>query len=410
MFCWKRTVQTILFPDNNQFKMKKHHTPMIHNRTASDGEIIGLIKQRILSIPDPEILEDAEKWTKIIQPSGIDLRVGDQAWLMAGSARPMSKEAVNDVVARFAVKELDLASPTDLLRDSVYVIELQETSNSQRPMHFLANSKSSSGRLDLQTRLLTDGNPHYDSFHGPYSGRLYMEVVPNSFHCQLQKGTPLNQLRFSSGNPVMPDDEIRSVLKVKPLLYSKEGKPLGFGQVIVDGGLVLTVDLNGEHTDKPEIVGYRAKKSCGLKVDLQKTKQDSWGKFFDPIEKPKNGKLLLEPDYFYLLSTNEAIVLPPAFAGELAQFDPRVGHITSHYAGFFDPGFGYFPGKEEQGNTATLEVRVHNKAEIIRDGQPIAVLRVERMANDPLFYYGCPERSSNYSRQTGVRYGKHFKE
>jgi len=383
---------------------------MIPNRTASDGEIIGLIKQRILSIPDPEILEDAEKWTKIIQPSSLDLRMGDRAWLMKGSARPMNDETVADLVTRYVSEEWDLTSSVDLLRDSVYVIELQETVNTKMPMWFRANPKSSSGRLDLQTRLLTDFNPHYDSFHGPHSGKLYIEVVPNSFHATLCKGTALNQLRVSLGNPLMPDDEIRDLLKLKPFLYSKEGKPLEFDQVTVDGGVVLTADFNGKYTNEPRIVGYRAKKGCGSKVDLQKTKQDSWSKFFDPIERPKNGELLLEPGYFYLLSTNEAIVLPPAFAGELAQFDPRVGHITSHYAGFFDPGFGYFPGKEEQGNTATLEVRVHNKAEIIRDGQPIAVLRVERMANDPLFYYGCPERSSNYSRQTGVRYGKHFKE
>ncbi len=383
---------------------------MIPNTTASDGEIIDPIKQRIMSIPDPEILEDPEKWIKIIQPSSLDLRVGDRAWLMEGSIRPMSNETVADLVKRYASEEWDLTSPVDLLRDSVYVIELQETVKAERPMWFRANPKSSSGRLDLQTRLLTDFYPHYDSFHGPHSGKLYIEVVPHSFHTMLRKGTALNQLRFSLGNPLMPDDEIRSILKAKSFLYSKEGKPLGAKEVTVDGGLVLTADFNGKYTNEPRIVGYRAKKGCGLKVDLQKTKQYSWHNFFDAIERPKDGKLILEPGYFYLLSTNEAISLPPAFAGELAQFDPRVGHITSHYAGFFDPGFGYFQDKKKQGNTATLEVRVHNKPEIIRDGQPIAVLRLERMGDNPLYPYGCEKRSSNYSRQIGVRYGKHFKE
>ncbi len=381
---------------------------MISNTTASDQDMLKLMRQSTINIPDAEILSDSERWSKIIQPSGLDLRVGDKAWLMRGSSRPLNDETVESLIRLLAVEKFDLTQDTDLLRDSVYLVELQESVNINEYAHLRANPKSSSGRIDLLTRLVADNNHHYDSIHRKYEGKLYAEVVPSSFHCILRKGTSLNQLRYSLGNPVMSDDEIRSVLKSQPILYSKNG--LAIREAVIDNGLVLSVDLNGRYTGNPNIIGYRAKKNIGLKINLQQEKQYPWTNFFDPLSPPEKGTLLLEPGNFYLLSTNEAVAIPPGFAGELAQFDPRVGHITSHYAGFFDPGFGYFHNEKKQGNTATLEVRVHNKPEVIRDGQPICVLHLERMAQEAASPYGGKYRRSHYKRQIGVTYSKHLRE
>ena len=378
------------------------------NTTASDQDLLALIREKSISVADPTIINKAQRYLQVIQPSSLDLRVGSRAWLMRGSSRPLQDETISDLIQRSAIQEYDLQAGASLLRDSIYLVQLQETTQIGPLAHLRANPKSSSGRLDLQVRLLTDHNPHYDTLRGPYQGGMYVEVIPNSFHVFLQPGTSLNQLRYSLGNPVMSDDEVRSVLMNQPLVYTKEGKSLSREKCAIDSGIVLTVDLNGKHTGSG-IIGYRAKKNNGLVVDLQKKQQYPWSEFFEPLNIPKNKELLLEPGYFYLLSTDEAVSIPPGFAGELAQFDPRMGHLTTHYAGFFDEGFGYFPGKKIQGNTATLEARVHNKPELICDGQPICVLRLERMAWPAKFPYGCPERSSHYARQIGVRYGKYFR-
>src|SRR3989344_3040846 len=247
-----------------------------------------------------------------------------------------------------------------------------------------------------------------ETITGPYSGKMYLEIVPNSFDLFLRTEDALNQLRYSLGNPLMTDEEIYSVLGTCSLIYNKEGKAVPADKVKVDSGIVLTVDLEGEYTNS-SVVAYRAKRNCQLSVDFQAIGKHHLYKYFDAIEKPKNKELKLEPGYFYLLSTKEAVSIPPPFAVELSQFDHRAGNVTWHYAGFIDPGFGYFPCEEQQGNTITLEARVHNRAEIIRHGQPIGVMKMERMSSKPLFPYG-KDRSSNYSRQIGVRHGKHFSE
>ncbi|MDP3734680.1 MAG: 2'-deoxycytidine 5'-triphosphate deaminase [Nanoarchaeota archaeon] len=383
---------------------------MLPNTTAADKDLLELINKNSIIIPIDSLNEaEREKVIKNIQPSSIDLRIGNLIWLMKGACRPMKNETVSQLLHNNSVKELELDDFL-LLRDRVYVVKLQEMVNIQEYARIRTNAKSSSGRLDLQVRLLADHTPHYDSVNGPYQGELYAEISSNSFDCFLTSGgVAFNQMRYSLGNSTMPDDEIRSVLKTYPFLYTKNGERCENGEISIDGGLVLTLDLNGDHTNS-EIIGYRAKRYGTSLVDIHKIAAHPIADFFDPIEKPKNKEITLEPGYFYLLSTNEAISLPPGFAGELAQFDSHLGHITSHYAGFFDPGWGYFSREEKQGNTATLEIRVHNKLETVRDGQPISVLRLERMAQNPMLIYGEKERKSHYARQIGVRYGKHFRE
>lgn len=381
---------------------------MLPHTTAADKYLIELIKQGTITIPDPEILEDPERWKKVIQPSSIDLRVGNKAWLMKGSVRPIHSEKVEDLISKYAVQEIDLSQGAILHRDDVYIVSLQESVNISAAEQLRANAKSTTGRNDLQVRLINDRNPYYDFIPGPHHGRLYNEVSAHSFHTFLKEGTALNQLRYTVGNSTLSDDEIKRTLKFQPLVYYKNGRPIE--NIDVNAGLVLSLDLQGDRNTDARIVGYRAKRNNTPILDLQKVAGHKLDEFFDVITGPlPKDELILEPGYFYLLSTKEAVSFPHHLAGELAQFDPRIGHITSHYAGFFDPGFGYFPDQEKQGNAVTLEVRVHNKPEIIRDGQPIGVMRYERMAQYPLFPYGT-ERGSNYSRQLGVRYGKHFSE
>ncbi len=386
------------------------------NTTASDEHLKLLISQRELQVADHRMLTDPDPhlWKKIIQPSSLDLRLGKTAWIMEGSVRAKKNEKIEQLVSNYRVTglpEINLENGAHFVQGKTYIVSLQETANIPHFAHLRSNPKSSTGRLDAQARLLTDGNPHYESVAGPYSGRMYLEIVPNSFDLILRNGEALNQVRYSVGNPIMADDEIYAVsmglaTMNRSFIYSKEGN---IGKPKIDSGIVLTADLTGEHTNS-NIIAYRAKKDCQQPIDFQAVGKHPLHKYFEVIEKSKHNKeLKLEPGYFYLLSTNEAVCLPPAYAAELSQFDHRAGNVTWHYAGFFDPGWGYFPGEEKQGNTITLEVRVHNKAEIIRHEQPIGVMKIERLSSIPLFPYG-QGRSSNYSRQIGVRYGKHFYE
>ncbi len=376
------------------------------NTTASDEHLKLLLEQREISIADPRILSDPTLWKKIIQPSSVDVRLGKTAWQMEGSVRPKEYETIERLVQEYGVKEIDLQNGADFVQGKTYIASLQETANLPSFAHLRSNPKSSTGRVDTQARLLADCNPQYESISGPYAGKMYLEIVPNSFDLVLRTGDALNQTRYSTGNPIMTDDEIYSVLMTSPLIYSKNGAPISPGKVKINAGIVLTADLDGEHTNS-NIIAYRAKKDCQQRINFQDVGGHLLHKYFDPIEKPHNKELKLVPGYFYLLSTNEAVCLPPAYAAELSQFDHRAGNVTWHYAGFFDPGWGYFTGEEKQGNTITLEVRVHNKAEIIRHGQPIGVMKMERMSSSPLYPYGT-KRNSNYSRQIGVRPGKHF--
>lgn len=378
--------------------------PMRPNTTASDKEIVKLLAQKKIIIPDPEILEYQELWRQIVQPSSLDLRTGNKAWRMKGNMRPQEGQDILELVKQYALEELDLTEGARLMRDEVYFVTLQESINADYGS-FHANAKSSSGRNDLQVRLIADNNIYYDFVNNPGKRKLYNEITSHSFHSFLKTGTTLNQLRYALGEYVMSDDEIRTVTEIRPLVYDKSGNPLASERI--NHGIVLTADLNCTHSGS-NIIGYRAKKSSTPLLDLQKIKWHPVHDFFDVIT-VSSKEITLEPGYFYLLSTNEALSFPPTIAGRLKEFDHRVGNFTSHCAGFFDPGFGYFSHGERQGNTVTLEVRVHNNPEIIRDGQPIAVMQLERMSGAPLAMYG-KDKSSNYTHQTGVRYGKHFRE
>ena len=261
------------------------------NTTASDEHLKLLLGQREIQVADHRMLTDPDPslWKKIIQPSSLDLRLGKTAWLMEGSVRPMKNETIERLVQEYGIKEINLENGADFIQGKTYIASLQETADIPHFAHLRSNPKSSTGRNDAQARLLTDRNPHYESIAGPYTGKMYLEIVPNSFDLLLRTGDALNQIRYSVGNPIMADDEIYSVLMNinSPVICTKEGTPLRADRVKIDSGIVLTADLDGEHTNS-NIIAYHAKKGCQQPVDFQAVGKHPLYKYFDAIERPKN--------------------------------------------------------------------------------------------------------------------------
>lgn len=368
--------------------------------TLADHQIEQLIQKGVIDVPYAR--QQEKEHLSNVQPASMDLIVGKRAWVMKGSVKPRKGESLREgVIAKYAIKELDLTKGVTLYRGKVYVVELQESlSISDQLLVVRSNSKSSSGRSDIQTRLITDGNPHYDFIKGPFQGKLYLEIISHSFNCFLKIGTSLNQIRFSYGNSTMTDEETRVHSLAQNLVYHNDGRAMKQEEITFDGGVVLSIDLESP------IAAYRAKKTEKI-LDLQKT-DHNWKEFWEPLPTPKNKSLTIRPGDFYILTTKERVAIPAHLAAEVLQVDPKAGHFTSHYAGFFDPGFGTHAIPPLFGNTTTLEVRSHNREEILMDGQRVCVLKCERMAALPDSVYGAG-RKSNYTQQTGPQLGKHYK-
>lgn len=361
------------------------------NSTLSDGEIRELIKKGILQVGDTARVDQS------LQPSSFDLSVGERMWAMIERFLPTPSQSVLDLVHKFGGQEIDLREGASLQRGRAYIIEMQESVNLDDLIRVRANAKSSSGRLNLQARLISDGNPQYDSVDGPFSGRFYMELVSGSFFPFLRTGTSLNQIRFSSGNPSVSDDEIYTRHIETPILYDLYGKPMP-GRGFLRNGFVLSLDLTSE------IVGFRAK-NLHKEIDLQKVGYYDPEEFWKIISKSNDRTLRIDPEEFYILSTREGIALPLGYAGELAFVDPMAGRFSVHEAGFADAGFGL---NRRGGNNLTLEVTSHERV-IFVDGQRIGRLPLERMSKLPERGYGDPGLKSNYGAQRGPRLSKHFK-
>ena len=363
--------------------IKPKNSFFIMNGVYSDKNILGMIAKGDIRSSGIE---------KRVQSSSLDLTLGKKGWIMKGSATPLRGETMQTFLDRFAEEEISLKKSFTLERHIFYVFELAEEFKIHEQLRISSNTKSSNGRIDLQSRLLSPGNPQYDLIQGAYTGKLYLEVISKSFVPVLRAGDPINQIRFAEGNPAVSDDELRTTSLITPILFDAAGNKLELQSEHLDNGLVFTVDLESD------IVGYVAK-DTNKKIDLQNTTTQKLHDYFTPISKPKDGRLSLVPGQFYLLSTRERIAIPPNYAGEMAPFDPKAGNLTVHYAGFFDAGFGY-----PNGNNGTLEVRVHSPA-ILQHGQRLGMIRFERMLSVPNTLYG---KGSNYKVQQGVKPAKYF--
>lgn len=347
-----------------------------------------------------------------VQPASIDLRLGRVAYPVETSFLPGRGVKVLDKMRgldeEFERFGIDLTNGAVLEKGRVYVIPLMEAIDLNREVAAFANPKSSTGRLDILTRLIADEATNFDQVEEGYSGRLYLEVAPRSFSIVVKPGTRLNQLRFRRTRGERPkqinENDWRVMLEDGQIADFRDGRqPSG---EMSRGMLPFTVDLRG-NGEEDALVGYRVKKHT-IRIDLERRDYDPWD-FWEPILFHKTPSLILAPDDFYILMTNEAIAVPPDYAAEMLPYDTRAGEFRVHYAGFFDPGFGWDAKLGKAGSSrGVLEVRSHEVPFLLEHGQTVGWLRYERMAAKPDLLYGR-EIKSNYQGQ-GLKLAKQFRD
>ena len=339
-----------------------------------------------------------------IQPASLDLRLGDVAHRIQCSFLP-GPHTVEGRLQELSRYTVDLTGDNGAVLEVglPYVIPLIERLRLPQQMRARANPKSSTGRADVFTRVITDYGARFDDIKAGYAGPLYLEVAPLSFPIRVHRGLSLNQLRLSVGNAALSDADIRREHAEGPLL-SVNGKPVNRRDLQVSSGLFLGLNLRGS---KAKGVGWRARRSAPL-LDLGRSRSSDPDLFWDKVHRDKGDRIVLQPNSFYLLMSHEAVSIPPHLAAEMAAYDPTSGELRTHYAGFFDPGFGYHPDPRRAGSTAALEVRAHDVAFMIEHRQHVCKLTFERMLEPPTMLYGDKGFGSNYQGQTETL-GKHFK-
>jgi dCTP deaminase len=359
-----------------------------------EGQVGVLPSQWLRKALEAEIvISDSEIPESNIQPASLDLRLGTEAFRLQCSFLPEG-EAIEAKLRRLAMDRIDLTSGAVLEKDRPYLIPLMERLNLPASLWAKANPRSSTGRVDIFTRVLTDKSHTFDEIRPGYEGRMYLEVVPLSFAVRVQAGLSLNQLRLMAGRPKCTDEEILRIHQDHQLLFMR-GQPLSPRAVTVSNGLFLSIDL---HATKKHSVGYRAKKNSKL-LDLTQDEAHPVEDFWEPVMSEKGNRLILEPGEFYLLLSAESVHIPPQYAAEMTAYDPTSGELRTHYAGFFDPGFGHNPGEERHGSRAALEVRAHDVPFMIEERQRVCRLAFEHMLEEPEIPYG-QEIGSSYQHQT----------
>jgi dCTP deaminase len=345
-----------------------------------------------------EIFADEGFTDEQIQPASIDLRLGAVAYRVRASFLPGAEATVADKLATVFMHEIDLTQGAVLETGSVYIVPLLERAEFSARISGVANPKSSTGRIDVFTRLITDRAQAFDRIDAGYRGPLYAEISPQSFPVLVRKGSRLNQLRIRHGSPQFSDTQLRRLHAEQPLV---DGEPN------IENGLGLSIELKGFSPDKKEggRIGWRAKRHTGL-IDVDKPDVLNPYDYWESIEANSNGHLVLDPDEFYILVSREKVAIPPDHAAEMVPFDPLVGEFRVHYAGFFDPGFGYEAGKPPSAR-GVLEVRSREVPFILEHGQTVGRLVFERLTDPPPETYG-QGIGSNYQRQA-LKLSKHFR-
>jgi dCTP deaminase len=327
-----------------------------------------------------------------IQPASLDLRLGTVAYRIRASFLAGKGTRVDAKLSDFEMHRMDLSAGAVLEKGCVYLVPLMEGLALPPGLTAIANAKSSTGRLDLLTRVITDGGTEFDRIPEGYSGPLYAEICPRSFSVLVRPGMRLNQIRFRAGQAVLSDAELKALHSAEPLVS---------GEAVIDHGLGFSVDLRPETGD---LVGYRAKPHTGV-IDLDRIAHYPASEFWEEIHS-RDGQIILDPGAFYILVSREAVTIPPDFAAEMAPYLAMVGEFRVHYAGFFDPGFGH-GAAGGAGSRGVLEVRCHEAPFVLEHGQVVGRLVYERMAGRPERLYGAGI-ASNYQGQ-GLKLGKHFK-
>ncbi|MCJ8521656.1 dCTP deaminase [Pseudorhizobium tarimense] len=333
--------------------------------------------------------------TDQIQPASLDLRLGAKAFRVRASFMPGPNSRVSDKLDRLKLHVVDLSEGAVLETGCVYIVPLMEALDLPAEMSASANPKSSTGRLDIFTRVITDYAQEFDKIPAGYCGPLYLEISPRTFPIVVRRGSRLSQIRFRVGNALLKEPELLQLHGDETLVAAREPNISG-------GGIALSIDLTG---DKDGLIGYRGKHHTAV-VDVDKKAQHDVFDFWEPLYSRGRNELILDPDEFYILVSREAVHVPPLYAAEMTPFDPLVGEFRVHYAGFFDPGFGHADAGG-RGSRAVLEVRSHEVPFILEDGQIVGRLVYEHMLERPQALYGVG-LGSNYQAQ-GLKLSKHFR-
>jgi dCTP deaminase len=340
-----------------------------------------------------------------IQPASIDLRLGEVAYRVRASFLPGGRNTVKEKLDQLSMHRIDLTAGTVLERDCVYIVPLLEMTALPRRTSAAANPKSSTGRLDIFARVITDHGTEFDRIREGYKGPLYAEISPRAFSIVVRTGSRLVQLRIRRGSPIFRDTALRRLHAESPLVEAPEdGAP---SAQTIRNGLVFTVDVVG--APETGLVGYKARRHTGV-VDVDKVDYYDPNDFWEPVYTRRGpgdpSGLVLDPNDFYILASREAVVVPADHAAEMLPYDTFVGEFRVHYAGFFDPGFGAAEAGGS-GSRAVLEVRSHEVPFLIEHGQTMGRLVYEPLIARPDQLYGMGIGSSYQSQ--GLALSKHFK-
>ncbi|MBN8920451.1 MAG: 2'-deoxycytidine 5'-triphosphate deaminase [Rhizobiales bacterium] len=330
-----------------------------------------------------------------IQPASLDLRLGKVAYRMRASFLPGPRSTVMERIEQLALHRIDLTAGAVLETGCVYVVPLLEAFALPADIVGSANPKSSTGRIDVFTRVIADHARAFDQIAAGYHGPLYAEISPRTFPVLVREGSRLSQVRFRHGDAVL-DGQALTALNARERLVDDEDADVG-------AGIAVSIDLSGE--GQGGLVGYRAKRHTGL-IDVDQRAARDVADYWEPVAAHPSRSLILDPNEFYILASKEAVQVPPDYAAEMVPFDPLVGEFRVHYAGFFDPGFGH-AGAGGRGSRAVLEVRSHEVPFILEHGQIVGRLVYERMLARPDTLYG-QGIGSNYQAQ-GLKLSKHFR-
>jgi dCTP deaminase len=345
-------------------------------------------------VAEAEIIAEAAIEDAQVQPASLDLRLANVAYRIRASFLPGPDRKVTERLEDLSLHKIDLTAGAVLETGCVYLVPLMESLALPERVNAAANPKSSTGRLDVFTRLITDGAVEFDKVPAGYNGPLFAEISPRTFSVLVRAGSRLNQIRFRRGTPIHSDSALQR-------LHDEVG--LVDGDAVIDNGLALSVDLRG--ANEASLIGYRAKRHAGL-IDVDRPAAYEVDDFWEPLAPRVDGALVLDPDEFYILASQEAVHVPPTHAAEMVPYNPLVGEFRVHYAGFFDPGFGHARAGGS-GSKAVLEVRSHDVPFILTHGQTVGHLVYEKLMAEPAEVYG-QKIGSHYQRQ-GLKLSKHFR-
>ncbi len=330
-----------------------------------------------------------------VQPASLDLRLGDVAYRVRSSFLPGPEHTVAERIKTLELHRLDLTDSAVLERGCVYLVPLQESLALPHNVSAGTNPKSSTGRLDVFTRVIGDKARGFDALPAGYHGPLYLEISPRTFPVRVRKGSRLSQMRFRVGDTRLSIEEHQTLHRVETLVIDPNEQ--------VGEGVALSIDLKGD--DRKGLIGFRSKRHTPV-IDMDRKDSLDVLDYWEPLVNRGSDEFILDPDEFYILVSRESVHVPPAYAAEMVPFDPLVGEFRVHYAGFFDPGFGH-SGAGGTGSRAVLEVRSREVPFLLGHGQTIGRLIYERLAEKPDRLYGSG-LGSNYQAQT-LKLSKHFR-